>query len=175
MRYQINLLQEKEKDISGKMVYFALHYLRYILVLTQIVVIAVFFYRFKIDQEVIDLRDELKQKEEIVQVSDPLLKEAQRVDLKSREIKDVLIRQEASQQMLTYFLSVFPNNMRVTRIDMSEKGFEFIGITSEPQIIKIFLDKLNADKAFKTIELGSIRREDNSFHCPFKLYGFIPK
>ena len=61
MKYQINLLQEKEKDISGKIIYFALHYLRYILVVTQIVVIAVFFYRFKIDQEVIDLRDELKQ------------------------------------------------------------------------------------------------------------------
>ena len=74
MKYQINLLQEKEKDISGKIIYFALHYLRYILVVTQIVVIAVFFYRFKIDQEVIDLRDELKQKQEIVQVSSPLLK-----------------------------------------------------------------------------------------------------
>ena len=121
MKYQINLLKEKEKDISGKIIYFALHYLRYILVVTQIVVIVVFFYRFKIDQEVIDLRDELKQKQEIVQVSNPLLKEAQAIDLKTREIKDILDKQSSFQQMLSYFLSVFPNKMRVTHMVINEK------------------------------------------------------
>ena len=175
MKYQINLLQEKEKDISGKIIYFALHYLRYILVVTQIVVIAVFFYRFKIDQEVIDLRDELKQKQEIVQVSNPLLKEAQAIDLKTREIKNILDKQNSFQQMLSYFLSVFPNKMRVTHMVINEKGMEFEGISEDSAIIKIFLDKLKADKAFKTIDLGSIRREEDSFRTPFKLYNFLPK
>lgn len=175
MKYQINLLQEKEKDISGKIIYFALHYLRYILVVTQIVVIAVFFYRFRIDQEVIDLRDELKQKQEIVQVSNPLLKEAQAIDLKTREIKDVLLKQKSFQLMLDYFLSVFPDKMRVRHMVINEKGLEFEGITTDSSVIKIFLDKLKADKAFKTINLGSIRREEDSFYCPFKLYDFLPK
>jgi hypothetical protein len=175
MKYRINLLQEKEKDISGKVIYFALHYLRYILVVTQIVVIAVFFYRFKIDQEVIDLRDELQQKQEIVQVSSPLLKEAQGVDLKTREITTVLQKQESFNQMLTYFLSVFPSKMNVKQININEIGFDFEGITNDPQVIKLFLDKLRADKAFKIIELGSIRRQEDNFYCPFKLAGYIPK
>lgn len=175
MRYQINLLQEKEKDLSGKIIYFALHYLRYILVLTQIVVIAVFFYRFKIDQEVIDLRDELKQKEEIVLVSNPLMKEAAGVDIKTREIKGILLKQDSFQQMFSYYLSVFPKGMSVTRIQIDEDGLEFEGITTDPSVIKTYLEKLRADKAFKTIELGSIRREEDSFRCPFKLDGFIPK
>ncbi|MFA5136302.1 MAG: hypothetical protein WC489_02820 [Patescibacteria group bacterium] len=175
MRYQINLLQEKEKDMSGKILYFVLHYLRYILVITQIVVIAVFFYRFKIDQEVIDLRDELLQKEEIVEVSNPLLKEAQAVDMKTREIRDIIVKQESFNQMFSYFLSVFPAEMKVEHLDISEKGLKFEAITSQPQVIKEFLDKLKADKAFKTIDLGSIRRDDDAFHCPFQLIDFIPK
>lgn len=175
MKYQINLLQEKEKDLSGKIIYFALHYLRYILVLTQIVVIAVFFYRFKIDQEVIDLRDELQQKEEIVQVSDPLMKEAKGVDLKTREIRNILIKQDSFQQMISYFLSVFPSKMSTAHIDFADEGIDFEGVTTDPLIIKSFLDKLRSDKAFKVIDLGSIRRQEDSFHAPFKLQGFIPQ
>lgn len=175
MKYQINLLQEKEKDFSGKIIYFALHYLRYILVVTQIVVIAVFFYRFRIDQEVIDLRDELKQKEEIVQVSDPLLKEAAGVDVKTREIKSILLRQDSFQQMYAYFLSVFPSDMSISRLQIKEDSLEFEATTTQPAIIKIFLDKLRADKAFQKIELGSIRREEDGFRCPFKLVGYIPQ
>lgn len=175
MRYQINLLQEKEKDLSGKIIYFALHYLRYILVMTQIVVIAVFFYRFRIDQEVIDLRDELKQKEEIVSVSEPLMKEAAGVDLKTREVKDILIKQDSYQQMVSYFLSVFPKSMTIQRLRISEDTLEFEGVTAEPAIIKTFLDRLNNDKAFAKVDLGSIRRDEDSFRAPFKLSGFIPK
>lgn len=175
MKYQINLLQEKEKDLSGKVVYFALHYLRYILVLTQIVVIAVFFYRFKIDQEVIDLRDELQQKQEIVQVSDPLLAEAKSVDIKTREVKTILISQDSFQQMLDYFLSVFPSNMKTDHIEVSKDEIIFEGVTNDPQTIKGFLDRLHSDKYFKKINLGSIRRDESGFHAPFSLTGFIPQ
>jgi len=87
MKYQINLLPKKEKDFVDRGIYFALHYLRYVLVLTQIVVIAVFFYRFQIDQEIIDLKDELTQKQEIVAVSAPLLSEAQVVDVKTKQTR----------------------------------------------------------------------------------------
>ena len=108
----------------------------------------------------IDLRDELKQKQEIVQVSSPLLKEAQAIDLKTREIKDILVKQSNFQQMLSYFLSVFPSKMRGNVHGHKRKGMEFEGISEDSAIIKIFLDKLKADKAFKTIDLGSIRREE---------------
>lgn len=175
MKYKINLIQEKERDFTGKIIYFALHYLRYILVVTQIVVIGVFFYRFKIDQEIIDLRDELQQKEEIVAVSDPLLSEAQAVDLKTREVKEIIGRQNIFSRMFAYILTVFPSSMRVTRLEMTESGITFEGITADPSIVKLLLDKLNSDKSFTKVELGSIRRVENNFYCPFKLSGFSLK
>lgn len=175
MRYRINLLQEKEKDLTGKIIYFALHYLRYILVVTQIVVIAVFFYRFKIDQEIIDLRDELQQKEEIVAVSDPLLAEARAVDLKTREAKEIIGRQDSFSRMFAYFFSVFPSSLRVTHMEVTERGMNFDAVTSDPQIVRLFLEKLQGDNSFKKVELGSIRRVDDNFYCPFKLSEFTLK
>ena len=58
---------------------------------------------------------------------------------------------------------------------INEKGMEFEGISEDSAIIKIFLDKLKADNAFKTIDLGSIRREEDGFRTPFKLYNFFTK
>jgi len=173
MKYQINLLRQKEKSFTDKVIYFSLHYLRYILVLTQIVVIGVFFYRFKIDQEIIDLRDELQQKEEIVLVSEPLLLEAKSVDIKTREAVDILTKQDMSQKMTNYFLSIFPRKMSTRKLEVREGVIEFEGVTNDPQTIKAFFERLKKDKQFKVIELGSIRKMAGEYYCPFILRDFV--
>lgn len=172
MKYRINLLPQKEKKPVEKVIYFALHYLRYILVLTQIVVIGVFFYRFKIDQEIIDLKDELKQKQEIVQVSDPLLKEAKAADIKTREIKAILTEQEQNKKMFQYFLSIFPQELFLEHLEIKKNSMEFTTTSANPDIVKVFYQKLKKDNMFKKIELGSIRRSENGFYCPFKLLDY---
>ena len=68
----INLFPVSERTFSEKVLYFSLHYLRYIIVLTQITVIAVFFFRFKVDQEIIDLKEKVTQKQEIFKITKPL-------------------------------------------------------------------------------------------------------
>ena len=80
MRYTINLFSPKDKSLEDKVLYFAFNYLRCILVITQLVVIYVFFYHFTVDQQIVDLKDTLNQKQEIVSVVAPLLKQAERVD-----------------------------------------------------------------------------------------------
>lgn len=175
MKYRINLFPKKEKSISERVIYFALNYLRYILVITQIVVIGVFFYRFKIDQEIIDLKDELTQKQEIVLVSNPLLKEAQGADRKIKEIKAIIGKQDLVKQMIDYFLSIFPEKIKLNRLNVTENSLDFESTCSDPRIIKIFYDRLKKEKRFTKIELGSIQKSEIGFVAPFKLQGFIIK
>lgn len=172
MKYKINLLPEKERDFLDKSIYFVLHYLRYVLVITQIVVISVFFYRFKIDQEIIDLKDELTQKQEIVAVSDPLLKQAEIVDLKTKQIREVLISQAQFSESFTYFLDTFPLNLTIKRLDIRGGTFKFDAITTNPETIRSYLARLRQDKRFKEIVLGSIKRNDSEFFVPFILSDF---
>ncbi|MDO8741626.1 MAG: hypothetical protein Q7J11_00595, partial [Candidatus Roizmanbacteria bacterium] len=61
MKYKINLLEKKETSLLDKLTFFGLNYLRYIIVITQLVVIGVFFYRFQIDQSIIDLKEGVNQ------------------------------------------------------------------------------------------------------------------
>ena len=92
-----------------KVFYFALNYLRYIIVITQLVVIAVFFYRFQIDQKIIDLKEAVDQKKEIVNIVLPLLKEAERIDKKTTEIDKIINNQNSFSSMISY-LSVEPRS-----------------------------------------------------------------
>ncbi len=172
MKYKINLLPEKERDFLDKGIYFILHYLRYVLVITQIVVISVFFYRFKIDQEIIDLKDELKQKQEIVAVSDPLLKQAEIVDLKTKQIREVLVNQALFTESFSYFLDSFPLHLTIKRLDIRDGTFKFDVTTTDPETIRSYLARLKKDKRFKVVTLGSIKRNDMEFFVPFTLTGF---
>lgn len=172
MKYKINLLPEKELDLLDKTIYFALHYLRYVLVITQIVVISVFFYRFKIDQEIIDLKDELQQKQEIVAVSDPLLKQAEIVDLKTKQIREILIDQATFSESFTYFLDTFPLLLTIRQLEIRDGTYKFDATTPDPETIRSYLERLKVDKRFKEIVLGSIKRDGNEFFVPIVLSKF---
>lgn len=172
MKYKINLLLEREHDFLDKSIYFVLHYLRYVLVITQIVVISVFFYRFKIDQEIIDLKDELQQKQEIVAVSDPLLKEAEIVDIKTKQIREILVSQALFAESFTYFLDTFPLRLTIKRLDIHGGIYKFESSTTDPETIRTYLARLKQDRRFKLVTLGGIRRSGFEFLAPFTLAEF---
>jgi Tfp pilus assembly protein PilN len=143
-----------------------------VLVITQIVVISVFFYRFKIDQEIIDLKDELTQKQEIVAVSDPLLKQAEIVDLKTKQIREILFAQTQFSESFTYFLDTFPLHLTITRLDIRDGIYKFDATTTNPETIRSYLAKLKQEKRFKEVVLGSIKRNGAEFLVPFTLSNF---
>src|SRR3989339_2271771 len=111
MKYKINLLPQKETSLIEKLMYFALNYLRYIIVITQLVVIGVFFYRFQIDQRIIDLKEAVDQKKEIVKIVLPLLNEAAKIDKKTLIINESIQKQNKFREMFDYFLSTFPETI----------------------------------------------------------------
>lgn len=172
MKYKINLLPEKERDFLDKGIYFVLHYLRYVLVVTQMVVIAVFFYRFKIDQEIIDLKDGLQQKQEIVAVSDPLLKQAEIVDQNTKQIHEILVGQAQFSESFTYFLDTFPLHLTLKRLEIRGGIYKFDAITTDPETIRSYLARLKQDKRFKDVTFGSIKRDGVEFSVPFVLSDF---
>lgn len=175
MKYQINLLTPKKKSFADQIIYFSFQYLRYILVITQLVVIGVFFFRIKIDQEIVDLKDTLKQKEEIVLISAPLLKEAKALDQKTTDIAQVLGLQSMSNQMLTYFLSNFPAALTLTSFKMSQTGIIMEGLTDDPGVVKMYYNRLKKDSRFKQVDLVSLTKKDTAYEFSFKLQSFVPQ
>ncbi len=175
MRYQINLLPNREGNFTDKIIYFSFHYLRYILVITQLVVISVFFYRFQIDQQVVDLKDSIKQKSEIILVSSSLLKDIRAIDIKMQSITRAANDQQAMLNMYQYFLNTFPSELFVSTFDMTSTGITFTGYTSNANMIRIYNNRLLKDKRFELIKLSNINKDDVNYTFSFELKNYIGK
>lgn len=172
MRYQINLLSKQEKSFLDKLIYFSLNYLRYVLVITQIVVIFVFFYKFKVDQEIIDLKEAVDQKKEIIEISRPLLKEAEAAEFKINEIKPILKNQTNLLNEFNYLLSIFPEPLFLTKFSIGEKEITLQGHSQDANVIKQFYLVMQKDHKFKNINLKTLKKTEMGYDFVLTLAGF---
>lgn len=173
MKYKINLLPPRDQNVVDKAIYFSFYYLRYILVITQIIVIGVFFFRFTIDQEIIDLKDNLRQKQEIIAISDPLLKDVGVLEEKIKNVKVLLAEQDSAQAMFEYFLTIFPASMNLTSMDVGNGTINITGSTPDPASVKKLYNRLLAEKKFRKVLLKDVRKSEGSFIFSFSLANFV--
>lgn len=157
-KWVINLLRKKEASFGEKIIYFALHYLRYIVVITQIIVIFVFFYRIKIEQEIIDLEESIQQKEEIISITRPLIEEGKLTEFKANEIKKILNQQEKFLQNFNFIFTSVPQTITIEKIEFDPLKIEIVGKTSDVKGIKIFYEKIKNNKNFKNVRLTKVDR-----------------
>lgn len=168
MKYLINLISQKKEKPIDRLIYFSLNYLRYILVITQIVVIGVFFHRFKVDQEIVDLKEALDQKKEIIEVSDPLLIEAKTTDYSIQQASSIINSQSNFFQSLEYLLSRFPELFFLDKMQFANNKISMSGYTDDANALNAFSIRLKTEKKFKKIKLISLKRTDRGLEFSFE-------
>src|SRR3989338_9505447 len=164
MKYKINLLEKKETSLLDKLTFFGLNYLRYIIVITQLVVIGVFFYRFQIDQSIIDLKEGVDQKKEIAQIVLPLLNEAVNIDKKSSIINDTIKKQKSFSTMFEYFISSFPETITLTNMEVKDQSIKVTGDANDPKHLQAFYLLLKKDKKFKEVTFQNIKKTETGYN-----------
>lgn len=164
MKYKINLLEKKEASLLDKLTFFGLHYLRYIIVITQLVVIGVFFYRFQIDQRIIDLKEGVDQKKEIIQIVLPLLKEAAKIDKKTSIIEKTITEQKDFSTMVDYFIASFPETITLTNMEIKSGSIKVSGDANDPKHLQAFYLFLKKDKKFKGVTLQNIKKTETGYN-----------
>ncbi|MDA1316403.1 MAG: hypothetical protein O3B87_00085 [bacterium] len=169
MKYLINLFPKPKQNSSEKIIYFATHYLRYVLVITQFVAICVFFYRFKVDQEIVDLRDKLHQQESILTSTGGLIGRIQELDNKMRNVKTIMQDQDAFRSEYAYFFSILPTDIIISKMDISAKEVAINGISTSVNPIRSLNDKLIADGKYKTVNLLNIEKGEAGFSFNMQL------
>ncbi len=159
MKYDINLLSKKEEEFFDRAVHFALNYLRYILVITQLVVIVVLFYRFKIDNDILELREAIGQKREIIRVTTPLLEEAARLDVQVEGTLSSTSKQDSTQEALSYLLSVFPQDVTLSKLTIQNGQYQMSGASLDAATVQLFYQKLATDKRFEIVTLQNLVKD----------------
>jgi Tfp pilus assembly protein PilN len=157
----INLLQQKQPQAADKLLYFILHYFRYIIVLTQIVVISVFFYRFQEDQKIIDQKESFKQKQHILLITLPIIEEAEAIDLKTTHIEKLLNTQNKTLNNLSFISSVIPKDVAVQKIQVTDSTLQIIGITPNLLSIRSLHKRIKQIKQYGLAKITSIQQNAN--------------
>ena len=138
------------------------------------VVIIVFFYRFQVDQEIVDLKDSVRQKGEIIAVSSSLLKDVQAVELKARSIEQVAVQQETMKEMYDYFFSSFPTDLYLTKLEFGDTGLHIEGYTTNIEMVRLYNARLKKEQRFKSVKLESLKKQDLNFVFIFSMSEFAP-
>jgi len=164
MRYKINLLAKKEISLLDKFIFFGVNYLRYIIVITQLIVIGVFFYRFQIDQRIIDLKEGVDQKKEIVEIVLPLLNEASKIDKKTLIIEDTLLQQKKFSGIVDYLLSSFPETIILTNMEIKGESIKMTGDAINAQHLQDFYNLLKKENKFQIVNFQSIKKSEFGYN-----------
>lgn len=172
MRYNINLFPPPEQTLLDRLIFFSFHYLRYILVITQLVVLSVFTYRFAVDQDIVDLKDSLKQKQEIITVSSPLLQQVVSTDKKTTIIKSLIKDQSSFSQMLAYYLERFPQDITAQKLSVAPNEIDLQGTAKQISTLQNFYNRLKKENRFKQIELKNVQRTEDGYSFLFNLKNF---
>jgi len=173
MRYKINLLEKKDIGFLDKLTFFSLNYLRYIIVITQLVVIGVFFYRFQIDQKIIDLKEGVEQKKEIVKIVLPLLDEVAKIDKKTLIINETLLKQKKFSEMIDYFITSFPETISLTNMEVKNESIKITGDATNAQHLQAFYTLLKEENKFKMVSLQNIKKTETGYNFVLFLEKFI--
>ena len=165
MKKTINLLPEKKKNFFDIIIYFVLHYFRYIVVITQIVVISVFFYRFYVDQRILDQKELYKQKQRILAITYPLVVEAKSLEQTTNQIRAIVGQQNHFDQYYQLVMKSVPEDITLNLVTISETSVQLSGKSLSAQSIVNFRAKLEASNKFTLVVIMKVdRNKDNTFN-----------
>jgi hypothetical protein len=152
-KIRINLLAQKEADFPKKFSYFLYHYLRYVIVITAIVVICVFFYRYTIDQKVIDLKEKVYSMEAIMKATQSQVTRFEAVAQKTKEIAVRIEDQKAFADNVNYVLSIVPQKIILKEFQFINRTIIMNGISSDYATIKVFHSRLQKEVKFNDVNI----------------------
>ncbi len=171
-RYDINLIIKQKPDPQQALIYFLLNYFKHILVITQIIIIAVFMYRLKLDIEISDLTDTYYSNREFVEVAKPMLKDLEERSWLSNRIGQELNKEAIINQMIEYLIQIFPRDFVLTSIRVDHDKMIIEGNSIDYLTIMRFYNRLRKDKKFEDVKLGNIVKTEFFFRFQFSLGKF---
>lgn len=154
----INLFKEGGKSFVDRFLKWALNTGRLIIILTEIIALSAFLYRFSLDRQLIDLSDKIKQQEKIIELLHE--NEKQYRNLQERLTFITLLGNSSDKKVQTFkdILKRFPKDMLINSVSLHNKGISLNGSVSSIASLHSFIKQL---KDFSLVKNTSIQRLDN--------------
>jgi hypothetical protein len=157
----VNLLGDSELGHTplGRIVTWAVTYGRYIMIGTEIVVLLAFISRFSLDRKLTDLKEEIGQKQDIIQANAQFEHDVRSLQDKLTKIKALTAQPISDVDILTFFQGAVPPGVYFQSYDLSGNKLTVKAIAGSTDAFSQLIANLQASKIVTGVDLGSITRD----------------
>ncbi|MBI3379518.1 hypothetical protein HY029_02045 [Candidatus Gottesmanbacteria bacterium] len=159
----INLIIKDQTgdSISEQFLAWILTYGRYIIIITQIVVLSVFFFRFKIDREHTDIKEKVTQEQAVLESSSfpDLETETRRVQGKLLNIRTISTRQDSLIKVIRFLQQRTPTDTIFSSLILTTEKISFQATSGNLRSFSYMLRQIQQDKKFSEVTLQDMSRK----------------
>lgn len=173
----INLLpgEEFKKEQSGKYLQWALGYGKYIIIATEIIVLFAFFSRFKLDRELTDLHQSIKQKQAVILAASDFESEFLSLQARIKTAKSLAGQREIPVKVLQTLTELTPQNVILKELSLDGDKIIIVASSLSNADFTIFLNNLSSSKMFTDISLDEIGKSSSGAGIQFKATAHLTK
>jgi Tfp pilus assembly protein PilN len=157
----INLLGDSDMGHTpvGRIVNWAITYGRYIMIGTEIVVLLAFISRFSLDRKLTDLKEEVTQKQDIIEANLSFENDVRLLQNKLASIKTLSVLPINPFEILSLFQSLLPSGVYLQSLDLSKDILTVQATAGSTYAFSQFIANLQATKSLTAIDIGDIKRD----------------
>lgn len=145
----------------GRIITWATTYGRYIMILTEIIVLLAFISRFSLDRKLTDLKEEISQKQAIIETNSALEQNIRSLQQELQNLRTLMRDQRIPADAFTQAQEALPPDVFFESINASPKLIKLSITAGTTQGLSQFLVNLQANKNFLAIDLGDIKKQQS--------------
>jgi hypothetical protein len=167
-KFSINLLSQDEfsNSAAGKILLWALSIGRYIVVITELIVIISFLSRFKLDRDLTDLNESIEKQKAIIMSYGALESEFKEAQSQLEFISNASPKYDAAHtlKILSYTL---PSDVKVDDLTIDPQGFSFKATSLSMAGFTQFIEALFRESSVSDVSLGAVETQDQGLIINF--------
>jgi len=158
----INLLppSEFENSFWGRFLKWAITAGRKVIILTELVVILAFLSRFKLDEDIRRLNDEISGKRNLLESTKVFEDKFRELKDKISAAKDIEKRQSEAAMTLGKVASYVPPEVRLESLQINKSVANMAGVSINEKSLKEMILRMDKDQNWRSIELASINAQE---------------
>jgi Tfp pilus assembly protein PilN len=125
---------------------------------TEIVVLLAFVSRFSLDRRLTDLKEEISQKQAILEANSDFEREFRGLQEKLANVKKLSTDQAKPFEVLTLFQSLLPPDVYLESFELANNKIKTGAVAGTTEGFSRFLANVQSSKQISNIDIGSIKK-----------------
>lgn len=157
----INLLPRKPSSYLDRFLSWISTYGRFIIVLTELVVLVAFASRFKLDRDLIDLQDKIKQEESMVKSLTSIEKKSRNLQARLSQIASLNGVSQSSMVVLSEISALVPANVFLDELTLEEQSVKIQARAFSGEGISNFVKRLGNNSYLSNVNVSQVDRDES--------------